>query len=281
MTWILGLAIAGFSAGCHPAAAGDAAERELRTLDHQWAELAVRGDVAAFDRLMTDDHVATHANGKLVTNAEEKTYLATSPGHIAAITTDDVGVRVYGDTAVIRGIVTVKTKRGGGGAYRYTTMWLNRSGAWRLVAEQHTKIEPAPPAATPAGATTAEQVVRAYVKACNELDLASLVALHGPDVRKYVRSDESGAPAPGKLPGEFVMTTSGRDEVERKYRKLFANTPRTVRVDVVGLFALGDLVVSRDRVTGFPDGHVAQELSLYQVRDGLIRSIWYLEQVKE
>jgi ketosteroid isomerase-like protein len=280
MTWILVLAIAGLSAGCHPAAvAGDAAERELRKLDQQWAELAVRGDVAAFDRLMADDHIATHANGKLVTNAEEKTYLATSPGHIAAITTDDVGVRVYGDTAVVRGIVTVKTKQGGGGAYRYTTMWLHRSGAWRLVAEQHTKIEP--PAATSASATTAEQVVRAYVKACNDLDLASLVALHSPDVRKYIRSDESAAPAPGKLPGEFVMTTSGRDEVERKYQRLFANTPRSVRVDVVGMFALGDLVVSRDRVTGFPDGHVAQELALYQVRDGLIRSIWYLEQIKE
>src|SRR5262245_44499221 len=96
MTWILPvLAIAGIAPGCHPVDTGNAVERELRTLDQQWAEFAVRGDVAAFDRLMTDDHVAIHANGKLVTNAEERTYLASSPGHIASITTDDVGIRVY------------------------------------------------------------------------------------------------------------------------------------------------------------------------------------------
>jgi hypothetical protein len=76
------------------------------------------------------------------------------------------------------------------------------------------------------------------------------------------------------------MTTSGRDEVERKYKRAFAATPRSVRVEIVGLFALGDLVVSRDRVSGFPDGHVADELALYQVRDGLIQNIWYLEQIK-
>jgi ketosteroid isomerase-like protein len=301
LVWVL--AVASVAPGCHPAATGTtpgatsgattaaAIERELRALDQQWAELAVRGDAAAFDRLVTGDHVATHASGKLVTNAEERSYLATSPAHIASITTDDVAIAVYGDTAVIHGVVTVKTRNGGGGAYRYTTVWLHRGGAWRIVTEQHTKIDPAavasasPPAAAGAagssGPPTPEQVVRAYVKACNELDLPALVALHSADVRKFARSDEAGAPAAGKAPGEFVMTTSGRDEVERKYQRLFARTASSVHVEVVGVFTLGDLVVSRDRVSGFPDGHVAEELAMYQVRDGLIRAIWYLGQVKQ
>jgi ketosteroid isomerase-like protein len=280
----IALAIATFAAaqGCAPAVKpGNGVERELRALDQAWADLAVRGDVAAFDRLVTDDHIATHANGRLVTNAEEKAYIVKSPEYMASITTDEVGIRVYGDTAIIRGRVTVKTKKGGGGAYRYTTVWLNRNERWRIVAEQHTKIEPTPPpAATSPSAIAAEQVVRAYVKACNELDLPAFVALHSPDVRKFTRSDESGNDAGSPSPGSFAMTTSGRDEVERKYKRAFAATPRSVRVEVVGLFALGDLVVSRDRVSGFPDGHVAEELSLYQVRDGLIQNIWYLEQIK-
>jgi ketosteroid isomerase-like protein len=263
-----------------PVDRGNAVERELRELDRQWAELAVHGDPAAFDRLVTDDHIATHASGKLVSNAEEKTYLATSPQHIAAIATDDVGVRVYGDTAIVLGRVTVKMRSGKQGQYRYTTVWLRRGDRWKIVTEQHTKIEPPAAASSETAATTPEQVVRAYTKAANDFDLPAFVALHGPDVKKFARVDDAGKPGSDKQPGEFAMTTSGRDEVERKYQRLFANTPRTVHVDIVGVFALGDLVVSRDRVSGFTDGHVAEELTMYEVRDGLIRTIWYLDQVK-
>lgn len=35
-----------------------------------------------------------------------------------------------------------------------------------------------------------------------------------------------------------------------------------------------------DRVTGLPDNQVADELTLYQVRDGLVRTIWYIDQKK-
>src|SRR5262245_61474164 len=63
-----------------------AVEQELRDLDRQWAELAVRGDVAAYDRLTDEHHIATHANGQLVTRAQERSYLGTSAARFAAIT---------------------------------------------------------------------------------------------------------------------------------------------------------------------------------------------------
>jgi ketosteroid isomerase-like protein len=279
LAFVLALAAPRVSAGplARPAPNRAAVERQLRELDRQWAEFAVRGDVALFDRLTADDHVATHAGGNLVSKAEEKKYIVTSPQRLAAITTDDVSIRLYGDTAVILGRVTVKTRKGRENQYRYTTVW-KQTDRWRLIAEQHTRIEPPPPpVATGPGVKTPEQVVRDYAAACNAFDLDAFVALHGPDVRKFKRADESGALEPGKRPGEFTLTTTGRDEVKRKYQQVFARTPPSVKVEIVGLFALGDLVVSRDRVTGFPDGHIADELTLYQVRDGLIRNIWYLE----
>jgi ketosteroid isomerase-like protein len=116
-------------------------EQELRELDRQWADLAVRGDVAAYDRLTDEHHIATHASGKLVTRAQERSYLATSAARFAAITTDDVQVHVDGDTAVILGRVTVRMRTGTEGQYRYTTVWLKRNNRWRNVAEQHTRIE--------------------------------------------------------------------------------------------------------------------------------------------
>src|SRR5262245_13444436 len=91
------------------------AEQELRELDRQWAELAVRGDVPAYDRLVDEAHIATHASGQLVTRAQERAYLATSAARFASITTDDVRVRVEGDAAVIIGRVTVKMRTGAEG----------------------------------------------------------------------------------------------------------------------------------------------------------------------
>jgi ketosteroid isomerase-like protein len=286
MKWISGWALSALAlAAFHGRAAGEpraagATERELRQLDRHWAEFAVRGDLELFDRLTADDHIATHASGKLVTRAEEKAYIRKSPERLASISTDDVSVRVHGDTAVILGRVTVKSKKGNEARYRYTTVWLKRNQRWRLIAEQHTAIDPPPPAAAPASAVanerTPEQVVRDYAKACNDFDLAAFVALHDSRVRKYTRAGESGKPAPGKAAGEFVLTTSGRDEVKRKYQQLFARTPRSVRVEIVSMMSLGDLVLSRDRVTGFPDAHVSDEITMYQVRDGLIQNIWYI-----
>jgi hypothetical protein len=117
--------------------------------------------------------------------------------------------------------------------------------------------------------------VRAYAQAFNDFDLPAFLALQSPAVTKFTLAEQADAAAAGGR-GEFVMTTSGLAEVERKYQRVFANTPRTVRVEIVSLLAINDMVVCRDRVTGFADGHVSDELTLYRVRDGLIDRIWYL-----
>lgn len=129
---LLSTLVSSIPASAEPASQESASnvERDLRELDRQWGDLAVRGDVAAYDRLTDERHIATHESGKLVTRAEERTYLAASAARFASITTDDVQVQVDGDTAVIIGRVT-----------RYTTVWLKRSGQWRSIAEQHTRIE--------------------------------------------------------------------------------------------------------------------------------------------
>jgi hypothetical protein len=118
---------------------------------------------------------------------------------------------------------------------------------------------------------SSEQIVREYAAAWNSGDLDAFVALQSPNVRKYRRAD---------VTSEFQLTTTGRDEVRRKYQPLFAKTPR-VKVEIVSMTSLGEMVVARDHVSGAGDGHVSHELTLYQVRDGMIHNIWYLGRVVE
>lgn len=117
---------------------------------------------------------------------------------------------------------------------------------------------------------TPEQVVRAYAAAWNAGELEGFIALHSPDVHKYQRADPTS---------EFRLTTEGRDVVKEKYQPLFAK-PSRVKVEIVSVTSLGEIVVTRDRVSG-GDGHVSNELTMYDVRDGLIHNIWYLGRVVE
>jgi hypothetical protein len=117
---------------------------------------------------------------------------------------------------------------------------------------------------------TAEQVVRDYAATWNSGDSRGFFALQDPDIRKFTRDAVNSG---------FRLTTAGLDEVKRKYAPLFARAAR-VSVEIVSLTALGEIVVTRDHVTDPADGHVAKEMTMYQVRDGRIVNIWYLGREK-
>jgi hypothetical protein len=119
--------------------------------------------------------------------------------------------------------------------------------------------------------TSPESVVREYAATWNAGNLEAFLALHSPDVRKYRRDDATS---------QFELTTSGRSVVRQKYQSLFAKEPR-VRVEIASMTALGEIVVSRDRVSGGANSHISHELTMYWVRDGLITKIWYLGRVVE
>ncbi len=121
------------------------------------------------------------------------------------------------------------------------------------------------------GDMSPERVVREYAASWNAGDLDAFLELHSPDVHKYRRADATS---------EFQLTTAGRDVVREKYQPLFAKTPR-VSVEIAEMTSLGEIVVTRDRVSGAADGHVSHELTMYQVREGLIHNIWYLGRVVE
>lgn len=50
------------------------------------------------------------------------------------------------------------------------------------------------------------------------------------------------------------------------------------KIEILESFAVADKVVVHDRVTGRPDGKTADEITVYQVQDGRITNIVYVEQ---
>ena len=107
---------------------------QLRNLVRIWDEADVKGDAATLDRLLADEFA-------FVGGPDKAQYLASikskSPDtYVESAVSDDVRVQVYGDTAVVTGLDTIKGKNKGQGyenKYLYMDVWVKRSGRWQCV----------------------------------------------------------------------------------------------------------------------------------------------------
>ncbi|PFH04563.1 hypothetical protein BCF11_5347 [Collimonas sp. PA-H2] len=105
-------------------------------------------------------------------------------------------------------------------------------------------------------------VVQAYVDAANRNDLEGFLALYAPGIAKY------------RFPA--TPASQGIAHMREVYSRSFARK-QGLHVEVISMVSLGDKVVSRDHVTGLPDGQSADELTIYQVENGLITNIVYVD----
>lgn len=120
------------------AAAPTATERLLYTLENQWAQAVVRRDAAAVRRLVAPRWIYSDESGTM--NREQG--IAAFTGGTDTVTTagnDDMRAVVYGNTAIVTGILWMKG-RGAQGAfdhrYRYTDTWMKLGRRWQCIASQ-------------------------------------------------------------------------------------------------------------------------------------------------
>lgn len=129
------------------------------------------------------------------------------------------------------------------------------TAAFVLVVASAAHAEPAP---------SPEAVVRAYTEAANTGDLERFLNLYHPDIRKF------------RFPG--LLASEGVAHNRQAYAKSFAANP-DLHVEIVELISLGDKIVVHDRVTGLAGGKTSDEITAYQVENGRITNIVYIERI--
>jgi ketosteroid isomerase-like protein len=108
--------------------------RELRNLVRQWDDVDVKGDAAALDRLLAREF--TFVGGQ--TKAQYLASVKNLPPELtieSALSTD-LEVQVYGNTAIVTGLDTIKGKNKGQlytNKWLYMDVWINRGGRWQCV----------------------------------------------------------------------------------------------------------------------------------------------------
>lgn len=131
------------AASASPSGTGSA-EADLLNSERQWLEAHIKRDVAFLERIEADDYSITYSTGEVVTKAQQLAVMKTdTTGGAFTFSTEDTKVRVYGDTAVLTGVLIRSWMDGGNHMnvrLRYTDVWVKRSGRWQITAAQLTKI---------------------------------------------------------------------------------------------------------------------------------------------
>jgi uncharacterized protein (TIGR02246 family) len=130
------------------AAYGDDSQA-VKSLSDDVVAAELKGDTAALDKLFADDMTFTHGSGVVETKSVFLDALKTGKRKMESIQQSDVQVRMFGTTALVVGNSNVKVVAGGNTiehAVRFSDIWVQQQGKWRMVAYQATIIAPKPAA---------------------------------------------------------------------------------------------------------------------------------------
>ena len=112
-----------------------------------WRQAQLTNNISVVDRLLADDYLGISANGTLETKADELASRRSGTLHITELELSDIKVRIYGDTAVVTSKAELVGKKGDrdiSGRYRYTRVYSNRAGEWRIVSFEASRISGEP-----------------------------------------------------------------------------------------------------------------------------------------
>jgi ketosteroid isomerase-like protein len=121
----------------------ESTEDEIRRIEIEWGDAFEQRDIETLDRLMADDYILTDPLGSVRTKAESLAAIKNNEVHFESTKSDNVSVRINGDTAVVTGRSTFRGRYKGwsmAGQYQYTDVLVKRRGSWQAVGSHITAV---------------------------------------------------------------------------------------------------------------------------------------------
>ncbi|MDQ3685316.1 MAG: nuclear transport factor 2 family protein [Acidobacteriota bacterium] len=120
-----------------------AIEQEIRKLDLAHADAILRGDLAALDKLWTEDFRVNNPFNEI----DKADRIRTGAVTYSSFVREPESILIHGNTVIVMGRETAVPKgsspdTGKTIKRRYTNIWMKRQGKWRLVARHASVICP-------------------------------------------------------------------------------------------------------------------------------------------
>ena len=137
-SFFLAIAVLAFLSSCNDSAKTPDYSAQLMRINDQYDSALLKGDTVALGKLFAPDFTLVNPDGRLLNRQEQLLNVATSELKWESARSENVSVRIYGNTAVLLGEFR------GTGSYRgnqltvherYTTFWIKTDTSWQLTAE--------------------------------------------------------------------------------------------------------------------------------------------------
>lgn len=109
---------------------------------------------------------------------------------------------------------------------------------------------------------TAIDIVQRQLNAYNARDLEAFISTYHPDVRLYDFPDK--------------LVREGHAALRQVYGRMFQQMP-DLHARVQRRIAMGNHIIDEEIVTGLPEGRTLSATAIYEVRDGLISRVWFID----
>jgi len=120
-------------------------EQAIRQLDNERIQAQIGADAATLDRIYADDFIGVGPSGTVRTKPQVLLDFTSGDLKFQSITTEEVQVRVYENTAVETGLSTMVGQDRGKAVprdTRFTRVWIKQKRHWRLVANHYSTRVP-------------------------------------------------------------------------------------------------------------------------------------------
>ena len=126
-------------------AAAAPAENEVRAAMEAWRQARIHHDRAALEKLYAPELVYVHSNARVENRQEAIDTIANGKERVDSCEFKDMTVRVYGNTAVARARLILRTTLDGQSTALDMLglhVWVRNAAGWQLVARQTTRLTP-------------------------------------------------------------------------------------------------------------------------------------------
>jgi len=143
---VLVLTTVSIAAGQDPRARRDqgrSIEQVIRQLDDERIQAQIQSDGAALERIYAADFIGVGPSGAVRTKPQVISDFTSGELKFQSITTDEVQVRIYGNTAVETGRSTMNGQDRGKAVpreNRFSRVWVKQQGRWRLVLNHYSPL---------------------------------------------------------------------------------------------------------------------------------------------
>jgi ketosteroid isomerase-like protein len=138
--WISALVFSGLALAAANAPTG--IEDEVLAAMHGWRDATLGKDGAALDKLLHEGLTYSHSNGRTQSKADVLDSVTAGKSSVTGIDFGDLTVRVYGTTALVKGIIDVHSSKAGVDSTAHLDIlhvWIKGPNGWQMVARQATQ----------------------------------------------------------------------------------------------------------------------------------------------